>query len=816
MAKEYIRGVLAGVGGLLAVFPVIAQVQAPEQAVEASAPAAPESASSAAAPAAPAQQAADEGPAISEVIVTARKRAESIQSVPLAVTAVSGEMLERANITDVNSLGTQVPSLVIVPGSSGSKAIPTFAIRGQSQQELTILADPSVPIYFNDVVIERPQGMNQALFDIQSVEVLKGPQGTLFGRNSTGGAINIKANTPSKEFEGYIGGMAGNLGRLNSTMMVNQPLTDWAQLRFAAQTTDSDGYLKDVVLNQMVNDEHTKSARLSLALQPIEGMNSLFTYSRFIEDDGGTGSVLYKVNPGSVSMEGNPGSAFYGYTGPYSAQQALANQQAMGIYKMASGVDQYTRISTWDLANTTTYEFNDRLSIKNIVGSRSVTGGNYDDTDAMPIPFFQIARKYDFDQFSEELQLLGNTDTLNWIVGLYYFKEKGGTDDYSITVKPVNASPGNQIPQPEPWKFPGWSLTDPDGENTSKSIFAQGTQKLNALLNGLSLTLGARYTWDDRTAIVRNRSGGTDPNGPQTCRVKQDDGTPYPIDQCEFRNSKSFSEPTYNVSLDYQYTPRNLVYLAHRRGYRTGGFGARADTAEGLAKTYNAETVTDFELGTKNDWRIGPTALRVNLAVFHSNYTDIQRLLTDPNLIPITTVPVNAGKATINGGELEFTFLPFSDLELSGFWSYTDAKYDEFDRVNSDGSVTDISSQPFARAPKSTYSFTARYTVPISSDIGDISMQANYFHTDHYSPSDSYSPEQNVKGYGLLNIRADWKSIWRSGFDVGLFADNLLDKEYLLPFSDLYTTSSIGVIARTPGSPRTYGVDFRYRFGAAR
>jgi iron complex outermembrane receptor protein len=136
--------------------------------------------------------------------------------------------------------------------------------------------------------------------------------------------------------------------------------------------------------------------------------------------------------------------------------------------------------------------------------------------------------------------------------------------------------------------------------------------------------------------------------------------------------------------------------------------------------------------------------------------------------------------------------------------------------VNSDGSITDISSQPFARAPKSTYSFTARYTVPVSGDIGDISMQANYFHTDHYSPSDSYAPEQDVKGYGLVNIRADWKSIWRSGFDVGLFADNLLDKEYLLPFSDLYTTSSIGVIARTPGAPRTYGVDFRYRFGAAR
>lgn len=842
MSKEYLRNVLAGVSCSLAAIPAMAQGQAPEAAPEAVPSVQEESASSpqeaapetlaaptdatasdataaTAAEAAPTDAAgADGGPAIAEVVVTARKRTESIQAVPLAITAVSGAALERANVTDVNQLSAQVPSLVIVPGSSGSKAIPTFAIRGQSQQELTILADPSVPVYFNDVVVERQQGVNQALYDIQSVEVLKGPQGTLFGRNSTGGAINIKANTPSKFFEGYVGGTVGNLGRMNSTAMINQPLTDWAQLRVAGQTTDSDGYLKDVLLNKMVNNEHTKSGRVSLALQPISGMNSLFTYSRFIEDDGGTGAILQNLNPASLANESdaNTTGAYLGYTGQYSGQQMLADQRARGIYKVASGVDQYTRISTWDLANTTTYEINDGLSVKNIVGRRSVRGANYDDTDGSPIPFFQIARQYDFDQYSEEFQVLGNTDTLNWIAGLYYFNEKGGTDDYSITVKPVNTSPGNQVPQPEPWDFPGWSLTDPDGKNTSKSVFAQGTQKLDMLLDGLALTVGARYTWDDRKAIIRNRAGdSTDPDGPQVCRI-QDGGTPLPIDECVARNSKSFSEPTYNVSLDYQYTKHNLVYLAHRRGYRTGGFGARASTLEGLAKTYDAETVTDIELGTKNDWRIGPTALRVNLAVYHSDYKDIQRLLTDPNLLPITTVPVNAGKAQIDGGELEFTFLPLDGLELSGFWSYTHAKYKEFDSPNSDGTVTDISDQPFARAPKNVYSFTARYELPVSGDLGDMSVQANYFHTDGYSPSDSYAPEQQVDGYGLLNARADWRGILGSGFDVGVFVDNLLDKEYTLPFAELYTVSSIGVIAGTPGAPRTYGLDVRYRFGAAR
>ncbi len=337
------------------------------------------------APAAAGDRAAQPGEAtasfgIEEIIVTSRKRAESIQSVPLAVSAVSGDALERANVSDVSQLSTQVPSLTIVPGSSGSKAIPTFAIRGQSQQELTILADPSVPIYINDMVIERQQGVNQTLFDLESVEVLKGPQGTLFGRNSTGGAINIKANRPSKISEGYVGATFGNFGRFNTTGMVNVPITDWAQLRVAGQTTDSDGYIKDVVLDENVNHEHTKAARVSLALQPAEGLDSLFTYSRFIEDDGGTGVFIQKLAPGSganaTRPDGspNPTAAALGYQGALSGEQILADQQARGIYKTASGADQYTRISTWDIANTTTYELNDNLSVKNIAGYRRVTG----------------------------------------------------------------------------------------------------------------------------------------------------------------------------------------------------------------------------------------------------------------------------------------------------------------------------------------------------------------------------------------------------------------------------------------------------------
>ncbi len=383
-----------------------------------------------------------------------------------------------------------------------------------------------------------------------------------------------------------------------------------------------------------------------------------------------------------------------------------------------------------------------------------------------------------------------------------------------------------------PTEFPGWSLTWPDGENTSKSVFAQATQKLDPVLEGLALTIGARYTWDEREARIRNRSGNsTDPNGPQVCRFSRDlDGDPMtpetpaaelPMDQCDVSFKKSFSEPTYNISLDYQYTRDNLVYLAHRRGYRTGGYGARAGTEAALSETYDAETVTDFELGTKNDFRIGDMPLRVNLALFYADYSDIQRLITDPATNPPQTVPVNAGKATIQGGELEFTFLPTEHLEISGFYSYTDAGYDEFKDYSIDDQSTperefiDRSGQPFARAPENIYSLTTRYKLPLDSAIGDTSVQANYYYTDGYSTNDSYAPEQSVDSYGLVNLRADWKRFYGSSFDFGVFVSNALDKEYLNAFGDVYTSTSLGVVSRNPGEPRTFGLDVRYNFGAA-
>lgn len=747
---------------------------------------------------------------LEEVVVTARKREEAVQSVPLAISAMTGEMLLKDNVTDVSSLSNKVPGLQIVPGTGANKSIPVFAIRGQSQQELTILADSSVAVYFGDIVNARSYGMNQAMYDIQSVEVLKGPQGTLFGRNSTGGAISIHPNVPNEVFEGYVEGAVGSFDRIDTGLMLNIPVSDIVQFRVAGKTTSSDGYFKDVILDKEINDEETYSGRVQMRIAPTDGLESIFSYSRFLEDSGGSGGKIYAYNT-SPTVVTNANAAALGYTGANSPVALLAQQNARGFYKTASGLDQYIRVATWDASNTTTWDINDNLSVKNITGYRSIYSHSSDDSDGLPLPILQIERRAEFGQFTEELQVYGSTANFEWIVGGYYFHEQGSNWDPSINIAPLSAAASQARPQPVASEFPNYSLTNVSGDNKSKSVFGQTTYNFaDWNVEDLSLTVGARYTWDTRAMSVYNRGrAGT------LCSFSLDtDGNPATPEQvpsianCRLDAEEDFGQSTYNISLDYQLTPDALLYIAHRKGYRSGGFGARATTQAGLERTFKPEVVKDIEVGAKVDWRFdNGMSARTNLAIYQSDYTDIQRLLQDPNRLPTTTVTTNAGEAEINGAELELTFLPLDGLELSAFYSYTNAKFVKFIAPNG----ADLSHNEMARAPENTYSARIRYTLPLPTEMGDVSLQANYWHSDNYTSSDSVDPTTSMPAYSLVNVRADWASVLGSPFDVGVFCNNLTEEEYEYAYLSVY--SNLGTSSRTPGEPRTIGLEVKYRFG---
>lgn len=741
---------------------------------------------------------ADGAAGFDEVIVTARRRDERLQDVPLAVTAVSAAKLQQNNVTSVAQLSQVAPALVIMPGQGGGRAQPNFSIRGLSQQELSILGDQSVSTYLGDFVIARVQGINSALFDIGSVEVLRGPQGTLFGRNTTGGAVILRPNKPKDEFEGMIGVSLGRFDTRNLEGMINVPLNDMASLRVAGVRYKNDGYVYDEILKRNVDNVDQHALRASLALHLPADIEALTIYDYFNADEGSAGMFLKYANPAG-SFNGPEYRAARGYR---PIEDLLAEQQARGPYRIASGTPVFNRIRTHTIQNTLTIPLTDDISVKNIVGYRSVRDRFRDDLDGTESSLFPQERSDWSNQFSEEFQILGSSNRFDWIVGLYYFREKGRlqAESYTGAVDPGDVEPRHVSEHPGP----SYSITDSQGFNRSYAAFAQGTY---AIAHGLKFTAGIRYSKDKREATIRNRlrSG---------CRFTIDDdndpATPEilpPLDHCQVTSKASFSEPTYNLSLDYTIAPAKMIYIAHRHGYRSGGFGARATTQAGLARYFRPETVDDIEIGGKADWRIGRMFLRTNLAAYRARYKDIQRILTDPDTSPVQAVTTNAGRARIQGIEAEILFRPVPNIELTADYSYTDAKFTEF--TAPDGS--DLSKTPFARAPKHVYTLGARYRRALGPDVGEVSFGGSYYHIGDFNGEDAYvAGYTDVKGWNLVNLDASWNDVLGSGLDISAVITNVTNRKYSVLTTNL---NGLGFTSHTPGEPRKWMMTLRYHFG---
>lgn len=749
-----------------------------------------------------------------QIIVTARRREERLQDVPVSVGAVTPTMLTENNITSVVQLSRVAPSLVITPGLSAGRSVPHVAIRGLSQQEGTMLGDPSVPFYIGDIVAARAQGINGALFDIASVEVLRGPQGTLFGRNSTGGAVVIRPQRPKDEFGGRLSITYGRFDNIQTEAVLNVPLSETISLRLAGATNKDDGFFYDEALGRNVDYTDNKAARVSLLFKSPSDVESLTVYNFFKDDSGGTPTFL-KLGVTTAAVQQPAQRELRNYR-PIDVLQA--EQEARGIYRGKIGVPQFSQVETHDVANTTTIPITPEISIKNIIGYRHIKDRLFNDSDGIEHPILHILRLDHTSQFTEEFQVIGDMGRFNWISGLYYFWERGRNQGISIgnPIDPGLIEPNFRTFEEAAANFvtiPAGSASNTDvaARNISYAAFVQGDFEV---VSGLTATAGIRFNTDKRRAIIRNRTASacrftldTD-NDPSTPEVRP------PLGNCLFTADAKFSKPTYNVGLRYEIDNDRMVYVAHRHGYRTGGFGARAATQQGLSKTFRPEVVDDVELGLKADWHPGgDMLLRTNIAAYYANYKDLQRLITDPTTLPLTTTAQNAGKARIKGLELDILFRPIPQIELTANYAYTDAKYKSFFLPNpaNPSVLDDHSKDPFGRAPKNVYTLGARFTQPLN-DGGTISIGGNYFHSDRYAGNESYDPYVYVNGYNLVNVDARWDSVMGSPIDISAFINNLTKERY----SYLYSSNpASGVVVHSPGAPRTWGVRMTVHFGAS-
>jgi iron complex outermembrane receptor protein len=741
-----------------------------------------------------AQDSAPKIRSIEEVIVTSRRVEESQQNVPLAVTALTSDALQAAGVTNLSELKT-VPSFTLSP-LTGRPTSLTVQLRGQRNSDATSTVDPAVGVYFAEVPIMRAYGIGAlSALDVQSMEIVKGPQGTLFGRNTTGGALLITPNAPTQQIEGSIGLGVGNYNRRTAELMFNAPITDTTAGRIAVRTAQHDGYIDNRSGFSDINDEDSIAARASLLWEPTDTATNT-TYFDYFNHDSHSGAKLVAVAPGPSQIRTVYGNA--------AVDGALAEANNSDFWSTRSLGDPKTSAKGLGFTNITSYELSDSLAIKNILGFRKVEAVEKSLEPSMAtLPVTVSNNSAETKQYSEELQLQGSADRLEWIVGLFLFKEESKELVAQRALSPV-------------WPPTiGPSINDIEVENQSRSVFGQGTYELT---DSLSLTLGARWTEDKRELDTLNSIDYRNPAAP-VCNLTANNVPPLiRLSPCSKNVSEDFSAPSYNISLDYKIDTNQLIYVAHRSGYRSGGFTSTAQRPLQY-EPFDKETVKDIELGYKADLDIFDSPLRFNAAYYYSDYKDIQRNVGElaPGSSVVVNTVKNAGSATIQGLELETTWLPADAVEVRLFYAYTDAGYDDFKSRTSAGAVLDLSSNEFAPVPKHQGGLGVTYTQPLG-EAGELRFMVDgYWQSEiagnvinKLNGTNIDIPGAFQAGYSLYNARISWDNIFGAPLTVSLWGKNLTDTEYYAGNTTQYET--LGLTSGYFGEPRTFGIDAKYSF----
>lgn len=712
---------------------------------------------------APASTAAQ--PAGDDILVTARRREERLQDVPVAISAVSGDTLQSRAITSVEGLRFAVPALVISPSPFGA-ASPGYTIRSQRQLESIISQDPSVGIYFADIVQQRPQGTNVSLYDIASAQVLKGPQGTLFGRNTTGGAVLITPARPVFDPGASIAITVGDYGQRVVTGVANLPLSSKLAMRVAGNLTRRNGFFDNVATGLKVDSQRTESGRVSLLWEPDDRFSSLTIGTYFHEDDAGLGFFPYTVRPGSAAAA-TPG---------YQAEFAAA--QRRGDRTVSNNLQPVVRIESYSASNTSTLKLGE-VTLKNIFGYRNVkTFGSFD-FDASAVTLFESRNDFSSEQWTEEFQLLGKIGpSIDFITGAYWFNERGRDTQNSVLF--------------------GTRANDGLGDNTSYSVFAQGDWKLS---RALTLTLGARYTWDERSLFTFNRLNGQ-------CRLTATNvpvGSPgaQRLDPCIRHTAVDFRAPTWLATLSWRPVEDVMLYGTYSRGYRSGGLPLRANLpAE--TRPFAPEFVDNFELGLKSE--LLDRRVRFNIAAYYDKYRDIQRTLSFGS--PLTTVVLNAADAKIWGGEADLMVRPANWLELNATAAYSKNEYGSFTGPG----LGDLSGNRFAFAPEFVYTLGGRLIAPMPDASGELSVRLDWFHQSSIFVTDIN--DIPIPAYGTLDAGAEWRDVLGRPFDLRVFVKNVTDEHYFSGGVSSYP--STGLTGFFPGAPRHFGVEFKAHFGSVR
>ena len=694
--------------------------------------------------------AAESGLMLEEIIVTAQKRSENLQDVPISVTAFSGQQMAQLGVTNAIDLISQVPGLKV--SGAGGGAINNFSIRGVTQNDFAASQESPVAVYVDEAYISLNTITNFSLFDLDRVEVLRGPQGTLFGRNATGGLVHYITMKPSQDFDGIVDFQLGEDGRTRAEGAVGGGLGERVSGRLAGVYDKNDGLIEnDIGPNTMRRDNY--AVRGQLLFEASDDLSVLLK-AQYANEDAARGGYAH-----TVALDGNfvndpDATDFFGYRDadgdPFTVSQDFDGYTESEVAELSVRID-------WTV---------DRFNVTSLTNYQDISDGYGEDADVTPFDIYNYEQANEVTQFSQELRMSWDSERLKNIVGVYYLNIDGEFN----TRQTGDAFFGTGVGYPEGTA----EIVAATQETETWAIFGQSDV---ALTDRWSLTLGARYNDDSKDF----RYESTDI---------------YFLQGGSFSYRDSLSEDDWSGKVQLNFRPKDewLLYAGVSRGIKAGGFNLPLFPIAAEDFPFSGEVLTAYEVGFKSSLT---DRVRLNASAYYYDYSDYQAYSFDG----FATFLFNADAETY-GAEFELVATPIDGLDILLGLSLLDAEVS-----NVPLTISDTGTEKAALAPDVTFNGLVRYEWQALG--GSLSVQADYVWQDNQNFNLVFTPVIEEESYGVANARLAYTNA-EDSWTVAVFVRNLADTEYRTYSFD--SSGSFGSIEDVPGPQRWFGGSFTYRW----
>src|SRR5277367_30856 len=689
-------------------------------------------------------------PGLQEIIVTAEKREQSIQEVPAAISAFGSEQIWTRGILDVQDLQFQTPDFQ----AGNTVGITQIAIRGVGMNLIDVTTQPGVAVYVDGIYQARTAATGLDQIDLQRIEVLRGAQGTLYGRNATGGAVNFITASPSDQFEAQVLAGYENFDEYHVQGLLNAPINDKLRVRLVFDENDQqDGFVTNVVPGSPdVADQKTFAARLKIAAEL---------------SDSATLDLAFDGSHGSGARD-------------YLASQAVAGSVAYGPLQTSANRPSTSDLNTW----TASAAFNWNLGpvkFKSLTGYASYQYDNAYDGDGTNLDIFAVTDQYSSKTFTQEFNLSGAGAGFDWLFGLFYMHDNLDLGEQFLFPSGFATLPSNAF----------LAISASPYATTSYAAFVDGDYHLT---DHLKLLAGARYSKESQTVTETNAFG------------LQEGSTSIPLfAECTDLTTKlDFDSFTPRGGLQYDFNTNKNAFFTVSRGFRAGGVNESACTDN----TYDPEKITDYELGYRSRWL--DNRLTFNATAFYYDYTDFQV----QQIVGFSSDVINAPSATIRGAEFEGIWAPDQHWTLNANVSTLDSRYGagffNIDALNRAAGDQNLDGHYLNRAPKASGNLGLQYRTA-ALPFGRLTARADFYATEKYYFREFNTPGDTQDGYSILNLSMLWESV-NGRYSARLFASNATDTHYL---TTMFANENLATLQFTWGAPAQYGIEFKARFNSS-